>query len=197
MLIFPTTYPVELEEHTSKKRSTMAYLTYAREVRTGRADPSIPEEQLTAETGENIDYVAMSKSSSVRAHVFLFLWRVDYNIKLISIDSFTWAMSQVKWSTSSASGSTTVYLYKGPTTDLHCIAVMDLQSLYTIEPLLSFLKESFYGGGLGSVSPKSHLIDQDKGTQYIFYKGIHPICDIIERTLGTTNSMWKELIHQK
>ena len=78
-------------------------------------------------------------------------------------------MSQVKWSTDNASGSTDVDLFKGPAADLLRLAVMDLQSFYAIEPLLSFLKETFYGGALGSLAPKSDLIHQDNGTHYDCY----------------------------
>ncbi|KAE8784180.1 La-related protein 6 [Hordeum vulgare] len=74
---------------------------------------------------------------------------------------------------------------------------MDLRSFYAIETLFSFLKETFYGGGLGSLAPKSDLTDQDKGTHYGCYKGKHSIHDIEECTLGTTNSKWKEPIHDK
>ena len=63
------------------------------------------------------------------------------------------------------SGSTTVDLFDGPTTDLLRQAVKELRALYAIEPILSFLKDTFYGGSLGSSIAKSDLIvhDHDHG----------------------------------
>ncbi|KAE8813170.1 La-related protein 6 [Hordeum vulgare] len=119
--------------------------------------------------GEDIDCVAMSKASSLQARVFLYLRRSDYDIKLVNTDGFTRAMSQLKWSTSSASGSTIIDLFKGPITDLLRLVAC----------------------------PKSYLIDREKGTHHIYYKWKHPICDISKHILGTTNSKWKEPIHDK
>jgi hypothetical protein len=188
---------VDLEECTSKKRSIMASPPYAGEVGAVRADPSIPDEHLAVGAGEDAAYVAMPKASSLRERVFLYLRRAGYDIKLVNITGFTRAMSQVKWSTGNASGSTAVDLSKGPAADLLRLAVMDLRSFYAIEPLLSFLKETFYGGGLGSLASKSDLIHQDNGTHYGCYKGKRVICDIRERTLGTSYPKWKEPIHDK
>ena len=70
-------------------------------------------------------------------------------------------MSQVKWSMPNPSGSTVVDLFDGPATDLPRQAVKDLRALYAIEPILSLLKDTFYGGGLGSSIAKSDLIDHD------------------------------------
>ncbi|KAE8802991.1 La-related protein 6 [Hordeum vulgare] len=123
------------------------------------ANPLIPKEHLATEVDEDVDYIARAKASSLRPHVILNLWRSVYDIKPINIDVLTWAMSQVKWSTSNASGSTVVDLFKGSTVDLLRPAVKDLRSLYTIEPLLSFLKEMSHGAGLGSLAAKSNLID--------------------------------------
>ncbi|KAE8809889.1 La-related protein 6 [Hordeum vulgare] len=113
--------------------------------------------------------------------------RADYDINLMNIDGFTRAMSQVKWSIDNASGSTTADIFKGPTNDLLRLAVMDLQSLYAIEPILSFMKETFNDGGLGFLAPKSDLINQEKGTHYNCCKGKHTIYDMRKRTLSTTN----------
>ena len=70
-------------------------------------------------------------------------------------------MSQVKWSIPNPSGSTDVDLFDGPAADLLHQAVKDLRSLYAIEPILSFLKDTFYGGGLESSIAKSDLINHD------------------------------------
>ena len=84
------------------------------------------------------------------ACVLLYLGKACYDIKLVDSDGFTRAMSQVTWSIPSPSGSTVVDLFDGPAADLLCHAVKDLRSLYAIEPILSFLKDTLYGGGLGS-----------------------------------------------
>ena len=70
-------------------------------------------------------------------------------------------MSQVKWSIPNPSGSTAVDLFDDPTADLLRQAVKDLRALYAIEPILSFLKDTFYDGGLGSSIAKSDLIDHN------------------------------------
>ncbi|KAE8769870.1 La-related protein 6 [Hordeum vulgare] len=95
---------MELEERTSKKRFIMDSLPYAGEVGAVCADPSIPEEHLAADAGEDFDYVAMRKASSPPGRVFLYLRRDGYDIKLVNIDDFIRVMSQVKWSTSNAFG---------------------------------------------------------------------------------------------
>ena len=111
--------------------------------------------------GEDVDYVAMPKASCQRASVLLYLGKASYDIKLVHIDGFTRGMSQVKWSIPNPSGSTTVDLFNSPAADLLRQAVNDLRALYAIEPILSFLKDTFYGGGLGSSIAKSDLIDHD------------------------------------
>ena len=111
----------------------------------------------------------MPKASCQRASVLLYLGKAGYDIKLAHSDGFTRAMSRVKWSIPNPSGSTTVDLFEGPAadlldgpaTDLLRQAVKDLRALYAIEPILSFLKDTFYGGGLGSSIAKSDLIDHD------------------------------------
>ncbi|KAE8799759.1 La-related protein 6 [Hordeum vulgare] len=97
--------------------------------------------------GEDVDCVTMPKASSLRAHVFVYPKRDGYDMKLVNIDGFTWAMPQVN--------------------------------------------------GLGSLAPKSDIIDQEKGTHYGYYNEKHLIHDINKRTLGTTNSKWKEPTHDK
>jgi hypothetical protein len=106
-------------------------------------------------------------------------------------------MSQVKWSIPKASGSTTVDLFEGPAAELLRLVVKDLQSLYAIEPVLSFLKDTFYGDGLGSSIAKSDLIDYDheEGTHKGSSKVKQPICDIRGCTLGLCSSNWKDPVH--
>ena len=58
-------------------------------------DLSIPEQQVTAEGGEDIDYVAIPKASCQWASILLYLGKAGYDIKLVDSDGFTWAMSQV------------------------------------------------------------------------------------------------------
>ena len=58
-----------------------------------RADLSIPEEHLTAEAGEDVDYVAMAKASCQRACVLLNLRTAGHDIKLVDSEGFTQTMS--------------------------------------------------------------------------------------------------------
>ena len=154
----------------------------------------IPEQNVAAEAGEDVDYVSMPKASCQRASLLLYLGKAGYDIKLIDSDGFTRSMSQVKWSIPNPSGSTAVDLFDGPTTDLLRQAVKDLRSLYAIEPILSFLKDTFYGGGLESSIAKSDLIDHDhdhdheESTHEGSSKVKQPICDIREHTMGLCSS---------
>ena len=108
-------------------------------------------------------------------------------------------MSQVKWSIPNPSGSTAVDLFDGPATDLLHQAVKDLRALYAIEPILSLLKDTFYGSGLGSSIAKSDLTDHDHDHKESTHEGSskvkQPICDIRERTMGLCSSNWKVLVH--
>ena len=101
------------------------------------------------------------------------------------------------------SGLTAVDLIHGPAADLLSIAVNNLPSYIAIEPLLSFLKDTFCDADLGSTASKSDLIDGDhedgtpsgsskgkepiyssKGKEPIYSsKGKEPVCDIRESTL--------------
>ena len=65
------------------------------EVAAIRPDLSILEQHVTAEAGEDVDYVAMLKASCQRASVLLYLGKAGYDIKLVDSDGFTRAMSQV------------------------------------------------------------------------------------------------------
>ncbi|KAE8776289.1 La-related protein 6 [Hordeum vulgare] len=111
-------------------------------------------------------------------------------------------MSQVKWFIPNPSGSTTVDLFEGPAVDLfegraadllgH--PVKDLRSLYAIEPILSFLKDTLCGGSLGSSISKLDLIDHDhkESTHKGSSKVKRRTRDIRERTMGICSSNWKD-----
>ena len=175
----------------------MASLADVGEVAAICPDLSIPEQHLAAEAGEDIDYVAVPKASCQRASILLYLRKAGYDIKLVDSDGFTQAMSQVKWSIPNPSSSTAIDLFDGPAADLLRHAVKDLRSLYAIEPILSFLKDTFYDGGLGSSIAKSDLIDHDheEGTHKGSSKVKQPICDIRECTMGLCSSNWKGPVH--
>ena len=66
--------------------------------------------------------------------------------------------------------------------------VKDLRSLYIIEPILSFLKDTFYDGGLGSSSAKSDLIDHDDDHKEGTHKG--------SSTMGLCSSKGKDPVHE-
>ena len=74
-----------------------------------------------------------------------------------------------------------------------------------VEPLLSFLKDTFCYAGLGSIASNSDLIDGDheegtisgssKGKEPIYSsKGKEPVCDIREGTVQPCSSKGKEPI---
>ena len=101
------------------------------------------------------------------------------------------------------SGSTAVDLIHGPAADLLWPAVNNLPFYIAIEPLLSFLKDTFCDAGLGSTASKSDLINGDheegtlsgssKGKEPIYSsKGKAPVCDIREGTLQSCSSKRKE-----
>ena len=96
------------------------------EVAAIRPNPSIPEQHVAMEAGEDVDYVAMSKASCQRACVLLYLGKAGYDIKLVDSDGFTQAMSPVMWSIPNPSGSTVIDLFDGPAADLLRQAVKDL-----------------------------------------------------------------------
>ena len=68
-----TTYPREPDERSAKKRFIMASPVDVGEEGVIRPDLSIPEQHVTVEAGEDIDYVAMPKASCQRASVLLYL----------------------------------------------------------------------------------------------------------------------------
>ena len=61
----------------------MASAANVGEVAAVRPDLSIPEQHVTMEVGEDVDYVAMPKASSQRSNVLLYLEKAGYDIKLI------------------------------------------------------------------------------------------------------------------
>ena len=170
------------------------------EVAAARLDQSIPEQHVAVEAGEDVYYVAMPKASCQWASVLLYLGKAGYDIKLIHGDGFTRAMSHVKWPIPNPSGSTAIDLFDGPAADLLRQAVKDLRALYAIEPILSFLKDTLYGGALGSSIAKSDLIDHnqdhEEGTHEGSSKVKQPICNIRERTMGLCSSNWKDPVHE-
>ena len=166
-----TTYPGELDECSAKKWFIMASPGDVGEVAAVHLDLSILEQHVTVEAGEDVDYVAMLKASCQRACVLLYLGKAGYDIKLVDSDGFTRAMSEVTWCIPNPSGSISVDLFDGPAADLLRQAVKDLRSLYAIEPVLSFLKDMFYGGGLESSIAKSDLIDHDHDHEEGTHKG--------------------------
>ena len=93
-------------------------------------------------------------------------------------------------------GFNLVDLIHGPAVDLLSLAVNNLPFYIAIEPLLSFLKDTFCDAGLGSTASKSDLIDGDyeEGTLSGSSKGKEPICDIREGTLQSCSSKGKEPI---
>ena len=86
-------YLGEPDERSAKKRFIMASPADVGEVATVRPDLSIAKQHVTAETGKDVDYVAMSKASCQRASVLLYLGKASYDIKLVHTDGFTRAMS--------------------------------------------------------------------------------------------------------
>ena len=103
------------------------------------------------------------------------------------------------------SGSTAVDLIDGPAADLLSLVVNNLPSYIAIEPLLSFLKDTFCDAGLGSTASKPDLINgnHEEGTLSGSSKGKEPICsskgkapayDIRKGTLQSCSSKGKEPI---
>ena len=131
--------------------------------------------------------------------LLLYLSKAGYDIKLVDSDGFTRAMSQVTWSIPNPSGSTAIDLFNGLAADLLCQAVKDLRSLYAIEPILSFLKDTFYGCNFECSIAKLDLIDHNHGHEEGTHGGSskvkQPICDIRERTMGLCSSNWKDPVH--
>ena len=155
------TYPGEPDERSAKKWFIMASPADVGEVADVCPDLSISEQHVAAEAGKDVYYIAMPKASCQRASVLLYLGKAGYDIKLVHTDGFTRAMSQVKWSIPNPYGSIAVDLFDGPAVVVLRQAVKDLRALYAMKPILSFLKDTFYGGGLGSSIAKSDLIDHD------------------------------------
>ena len=85
------TYPGEPDERSAKKRFIVASPADVGEVAAVHPDLSIPEQHVAAEAGEDVDYVAMPKSSCQWASVLLYLRKAVYDIKLVDSDDFTLA----------------------------------------------------------------------------------------------------------
>jgi hypothetical protein len=104
-----------------------------------------------------------------RARVFWHVADAGYDIEVIDTDGLTRVMSQVKLPTPNPSGSTAVDLIDGPAADLLRLIMNNFPSFIAMEPLLSFLKDTFCDAGLGSSAGKSDLINGDHEEE--------PICD--------------------
>ena len=181
----PATLPVELEERLAQKRCI-----------------AVSSPDVTEEAGDHYWRQALKQRARVCRHVS----SAGYDIEVIDSDALRRAMSQVKWPTPNPSGSTAVDLIHGPAADLLWLAVNNLPFYIAIEPLLSFLKDTFCDAGLGSTASKSDLIDGDheegtlsgssKGKEPICSsKGKAPVCNIREGTLQPCSSKGKEPIY--
>ena len=180
----PVTLPVELKERLAQKRCIMV------------SSPDVAEE-----ADDHYWRQALKQRARVCGHVS----SVGYDIEVIDSDALRRAVSQVKWPTPNPSGSTAVDLIHGPAADLLWLTVNSLPFYIAIEPLLSFLKDTFCDAGLGSTASKSDLIDDDHegGTLFGSSKGKEPICssngkvpvcDFREGTLQPCSSKGKEPI---
>jgi len=180
----PAMLPVDLEERLAQKRCIAV------------SSPDVAEED-----GDHYWRQALKQQARVCGHVS----SSGYDIEVIDSDTLRRAVSQVKWPTPNLSGSTAVDLIHGPAADLLWLAVNNLPFYIAIEPLLSFLKDTFCDAGLGSTASKSDLIDDDheEGTLSGSSKGKEPICsskgkasvcDIREGTLQPCSSKGKEPI---
>ncbi|KAE8801437.1 La-related protein 6 [Hordeum vulgare] len=87
-------------------------------------------------------------------------------------------------------------LIHGPAVGLLRLVVKNFPFYISIEPLLSFLKDTFCDAGLGSTTANLDLIDGDhkEGTLSGSSKGKDPIYDITEGTLHPCSSKGKEAI---
>src|SRR5215216_1808090 len=134
------TLPVELEERLAQKRCIVV------------SSPDVAEE-----ANDHYWRQALKQRARVCKHVSA----AGYDIEVIDSDGLRRAMSQFKWPTPNPSCSTAVDLIHGPAADLLWLAVKNLPSYIAIEPLLSFLMDTFYDAGLGSTASKSDFIDGD------------------------------------
>ena len=171
----PATLPVELEERLTQKRCIAV------------SSPDVAEEA---------DDHYWRQTLKQRARVCGHVSSTGYDIEVMDSNALRRAVSQVKWPTPNPSGSTAVDLIHGPAADLLWLAVNNLPFYIAIEPLLSFLKDTFCDAGLGSTASKSDFIDGDheEGTLSGSSKRKEPICDIREGTLQSSSSKGKEPI---
>ena len=175
---------MELEERLAQKRCITV---------------SLPD--VAKEADDHYWRQALKQQARVCGHVS----EATYDIEVINSDGLRRVVSQVKWPTPNPSGSTAVDLIHGPAADLLGLAVKNLPFYIAIEPLLSFLKDTFCNAGLGSTASKSDLIDDDhedgtlsgssKGKEPICSsKGKAPVCNVREGTLQSCSSKGKEPI---
>ena len=160
------------------------------EVAAVRPDLSIPEQHIATEAGEDIDYVAMPKASCQRASVLLYLGNSSTPTALRGPGHRLSGPSPTPLVQPLSISSTALPLISSVKRSRIC-------ELYT--PSSPFcLKDTFYGGGLGSSIAKSDLIDhdQEEGTHEGSSKVKQPMCDIKERTMGLCSSNWKDTIHE-
>ena len=68
-------YPGEPDERSAKKRFIMASPSDVGKVAAIRPDLSIPEQHVTTEASEDVDYVAMLKASCQWASVLFYLMK--------------------------------------------------------------------------------------------------------------------------
>ncbi|KAE8821182.1 hypothetical protein D1007_00809 [Hordeum vulgare] len=124
----------------------------------------------------------------------------NYSIELIDGDGLTQDMSQVKCPTPNPSSSTHVDLRQGPPVDPLFFIVKNFPSFIVIEPLFSFLEDTFYGSASASSAAKSDLVgnaDADKGTLHGSCNEKDIVHDIREGTLHPCSPKGKDPICDK
>ena len=108
-----------------------------------------------------------------RARVCGYVADADYDIKVVDSDKLRWAISPVKWPTPTPRVQPLSISSMAPPLISSGALSKNLPSYIAIEPLLSFLKDTFCDAGLGSTASKSDLIDGDheEGTLSVSPKG--------------------------
>jgi hypothetical protein len=129
------------------------------------------QKSFTVASSPDVDEVATEEADdddwtwiepfNQRARVFWHVADTGYDIEVIDTDGLTRVMSQVKLPTPNPSGLTVVDLIDGPAADLLRLVMNNLPSFIAMEPLLSFLKDTFCDASLGSSAGKLDLIDGD------------------------------------
>ena len=121
------TLPMELEERLAQKRCIAV------------SSPDVAEEA---------DDHYWPQALNQQARLCGYVADAGYDIEVIDTDGLTRVMSQVKLPTPNPSGSTAVDLIDGPAADLLRLVMNNLPSFIAMEPLLSFLKDTFCDAGL-------------------------------------------------